>query len=130
MKTQARNLARIVGVLVILTSIVHWKSFFISISMFGTSPGVASLGLLLLALAIFSAVGLLAYKGWGFLVFYCFALLATIGFSIPLIPFVASWFPLAVRPWVMIAINIFILIAILAAHSEWRKSRAAGEGDS
>jgi len=130
MKIQAQNLARIVGVLIILTSIVHWKSFFISISMFGTSPGVASLGLLLLALAILSALGLVAYKGWGFPAFYCFALLSTIGFSIPLIPFVSSWLPLSARPWVMIAINLILLLIMIAAHSEWRKSHAGREGDS
>lgn len=130
MKIQAQNLARLVGVLIILTSIVHWKSFFISISMFGASPGVASLGLLLLALAILSAIGLVAYRGWGFLAFYCFVLLATIGFSIPLIPFVASWLPLAAGPWVMIAINLVILLIMIAAHSERRKSRAGSEGGS
>jgi hypothetical protein len=111
--------------LIVFTLLVNWKVFSM-IGMAGLSLENNLLIIIWIILLISSAIGLYLKKSWGFVSFYPAVLLTTIGFSIPLVPFVTSFFIFELRPWVMIAINLSFLFFVFWIH--WMKSKRCMNG--
>ena len=106
---------KVISFIIIFAMLSNWEMFF---SM--RLPGLTLENYLLITvwvtLLLISAIGLYLHKNWGFLFFYPAILLTTIGFSISILPFVTSIFPMEMRPWVMIAINSFFLLVAIWLH--------------
>ncbi|MEA1891871.1 MAG: hypothetical protein U9N33_04075 [Campylobacterota bacterium] len=111
---------RVIAFLIIITLIVNWRMFLI-IGDFGLTF-TNNLPIIAWAILLFvTAVGLFLKQTWGLFCYYPAALLTTVGFSIPMVPFVTDLFPLEIRPWVMIGINSIMLIIVIWIH--WAKSK-------
>ena len=111
---------KVISFFIIFALLSHWEVFF-SMRLPGLTPVNYLLITAWVTLLLISAIGLYLHKTWGFFFFYPAILLTTIGFSISIIPFVTSIFPMAMRPWIVITINsIFLLIAIW---THWTKSK-------
>ena len=63
-----------------------------------------------LALMLTSIVGLFSHQRWGVWSLIALVPVSTILHSVPLVPFVSAAFPLEMRPFVMIAANILVLL--------------------
>ena len=109
---------RVISFLIVITLLVNWEMFSI-IGAAGLTLANNLLIIIWIILLFTSAIGLYLKKNWGFFFFYPGVLLTTIGFSIPLIPFVISVFAFELRPWIMIGINSMLLMFALWTH--WLK---------
>lgn len=106
---------KIVACLIIMTLLVDWEIFtLIRTVALSLVHNLLIIGLLIMLLA--SSIGLYLKKTWGFIIFYSSALLATIGFSVSLIPFITSLFPFEARPWIMISLNSIVLLFVIWRH--------------
>ncbi|MEA1914638.1 MAG: hypothetical protein U9N30_04895 [Campylobacterota bacterium] len=111
---------RVIAFLIIITLIMNWRMF----SIIGGFGLTFTNNLLIIAWAILlfvAAVGLFLKRTWGLFFYYPAAFLTTVGFSIPMVPFVTDLFPSEISPWVMIGINSIMLIIVIWIH--WAKSK-------
>jgi len=109
-----------ISFLIVFTLLVNWQI----LSMVGSFGLTIANNLLIIVweiLLFISAVGLYKKQNWGFFFLYPSIILTTIGFSISIIPFVTSIFPMVLRPWIMIANNSVLLIISIWVH--WEKSK-------
>jgi len=77
-----------------------------------------------LALMLASIVGLFQHQRWGVWSLIALVPVSTILHGIPLIPFATAAFPLEMRPFVMTAANILVLLVALVLHKAQAKSPA------
>jgi len=77
-----------------------------------------------LALMFASIVGLLWDQRWGAWSLIALVPVSTILHSVPLVPFVTAAFPLEMRPFVMIAMNIVVLLLALVLQRAQAQSSA------
>jgi len=113
---------RVISFFIIFALLSNWEIFF-SMRLPGLTPVNYLLITVWVTLLLISAIGLYLHKNWGLFFFYPAILLTTIGFSISILPFVTSIFPMEMRPWIMIAINSFFLLVAIWLH--WKKSKSS-----
>jgi len=118
-----KTLCRLIAVGTLLSVLVRWKAF--SIAVAGIAHGgfpvvMGGLGLVMLALALASSVGMWRQRAWGFAAFYVFIVLFTFLFGASLIPFVPQLLPAGTRIVAVLAVNGIVLALVALVH--WRRA--------
>lgn len=114
-----KTLCRLIAAGTVLSVLFRWKAFSIGVAGFGQGglPVVmGALGLVTLALALASSVGMWNARAWGFIAFYVFGVLFTFVFGASLIPFVPLLLPAGTRIVAVLVINGIVLALVAMVH--------------
>lgn len=101
---------RVLGCIVTVCLLRNIDAFVLAFSynQLGIVPVV--IAVLVLMSGVLACVGLLNGRHWGFLPLYFFIPAATMFFSFSLVPFVPLFFPVEIRAYIVLALNISILL--------------------
>lgn len=106
-------LTRILPFVLLGSLLEHWEMIRFAFVAWRDTMFGWGLSVVWLVLILTSIVGIRARRRWGAVSLVALMPVSTVMLGVSLVPLVTSVFPLGVRPWVMMLLNVLVLVAAI-----------------